>query len=75
MQKYLWWCDFLDPSLVAQVRQVAIDNQQRFVPTTVSTGLADYRKSTVLWHYDYMPLYEHFTAKFEAVSWPVVSFA
>ena len=47
--------------MLAQVRDVAITNQHKFVPTTVSTGVADYRRSTVLWHYNFIPLYDAFT--------------
>jgi Rps23 Pro-64 3,4-dihydroxylase Tpa1-like proline 4-hydroxylase len=63
VQPYLWWRDFLPSEMVQQVRQVALDNQHKFVPTTVSTNVADYRKSTVLWHYNFMPLYETFTRR------------
>ena len=63
MQKYLWWRDFLDPTMLAQVRDVALSNQHKFVPTSVSTGLSDYRRSSVLWHYEYIDLYNRFTEK------------
>jgi len=63
MANYLWWRDFLDPAMVQQIRTTALLNQSKFVPTSVSTGVPDYRKSTVLWHYNYMELYNKFTDK------------
>jgi Rps23 Pro-64 3,4-dihydroxylase Tpa1-like proline 4-hydroxylase len=61
--QYVWWRDFLDTSMIEQVREVATINQHKFVPTSVSTNVANYRRSTVLWHYHFVPLYEAFVAR------------
>lgn len=61
--QYIWWKDFLDPDTLSLAQQVALENKHRFVDTTVSTGEVGYRKSTVLWHYHFIPLYNKFTAK------------
>ena len=61
MVYYLWWADFLPPDLLADVQQVAIGNQDKFVPTSVSTGEEGYRKSHVLWHYHFQDVYQRFT--------------
>lgn len=65
--KYQWFRDFLPPAMVADIRDVAVKNQHLFVPTTVSTGVSDYRRSIVLWHFHFMPVYNAFCAKLNEV--------
>jgi Rps23 Pro-64 3,4-dihydroxylase Tpa1-like proline 4-hydroxylase len=60
---YLHWCDFLDDDLIALLRSTVVDQRDRFVPTTVTSGEPDYRKSMVLWHHDCRPLYNRFIAR------------
>ncbi len=63
MTGYLHWKDFLDDDLIALTRNTTLSNRQRFIDTTVTTGVPDYRRSKVLWHYDYPNLYDRFTAR------------
>lgn len=57
--------------MVALARHAAIANKEKFVNTTVSTGEADYRKSKVLWHWEYQELYDRFKERFLGV-WPSI---
>lgn len=59
--QYIWWRDFLDQEMVSEVQSCALDNEHKFVPTRVSTGDENYRRSMVLWHYEFIPLYNKFT--------------
>lgn len=63
MTDYLHWCGFLDDDLLAAVRATTVSNRQRFVETTVTTNEPGYRKSQVLWHYEYQDLYDKFSAR------------
>lgn len=60
-QSYVWWRDFLPPELVQMAQQTVIDKREHFVPTRVSTNEDGYRKSSVLWHWQFMELYQQFT--------------
>ena len=71
IMEYLWWKDFLDVPTLELVRHVTKSNRDKFVPTTVTTGVDGYRKSTVLWHYNYIELYDLFTGKIKAMT-PIV---
>lgn len=58
---YVWWRDFLPSELVKMAQDTAINMREQFVPTKVSTNEEGYRKSSVLWHWHFMDLYQQFT--------------
>jgi len=62
MNDYIHWKDFADASLVQMIRETTLRNRDAFVESTVTTDEADYRKSQVLWHFNYQDLYDRFTA-------------
>lgn len=72
MENYIIWNQFAHDGLVEQIRSVTRENKDKFVPTTVSTGVPGYRKSQVLWHYNYMELYQAFTDRMRQVM-PIIS--
>ena len=62
MNDYIHWKDFADTSLVQMLRETTRRNSNAFVESTVTSNEADYRKSHVLWHFNYQDLYDRFTA-------------
>lgn len=63
----VWWTGFCDDDLVSLIKHTTQLNQPNFVPTTVSTGEPDFRKSLVCWHYHFDELYRRFTDRIEQV--------
>lgn len=61
------WVEFLDPELLLSVQQMTLANRDSFVPTTVSTGEQDYRKSSVLWHHQFPEINQRFLARLEQI--------
>jgi SM-20-related protein len=72
VDNYILWHQFANDGLITHVRDVTNTYRHKFVDTTVSTGVPGYRKSKVLWHYEYMDLYERFTDRIKQVL-PVIS--
>jgi SM-20-related protein len=63
----VWWSEFCDEDLISLIQHQTRVNEPNFVPTTVSTGEADYRKSLVSWHHQWPELHRRFTQRIEQV--------
>ncbi len=71
-EHHILWNHFASDELIEQIRNVAVNQKDKFTPTTVSTGVPGYRSSKVLWHYEYLELYKSFTDRIRAVL-PIIS--
>ncbi|WP_088891493.1 2OG-Fe(II) oxygenase [Leptolyngbya ohadii] len=57
--------DFLSPEDHQMLLNYVLEREEKFVPTTTSTGLADYRQSIVL--YDFPEVHEFITNRIRAI--------
>ncbi len=71
MTDFLRWTNFASPELVHMAREAVARNHASMEDSSAITGGPEHRKSSIIWHYQWAPLYDAFRARLEEM-FPIV---